>query len=132
MTRSRVVADERGLVGKLLLISLVVLVVLAIAAVDTGSILLARVRTADLAQDAASAGAQRYADSGSRRQATRAALATIVDRSDDAHLRSLTVDADGAVTVVVVERPSMLVAGHLAFLDDLTTVTATQTRSPPD
>jgi hypothetical protein len=133
MTESRtLVGDERGLVGKLLLISLVVLVVFAIALVDTGTIVLAHVRTTDLAKDAASAGAQRYADSGSRKQAIRAALATIENRSDDARLHSLTIGAGGAVTVVVVDRPNTLVAEHLAFLDDLTTVTATETRPPPD
>jgi hypothetical protein len=121
---------EDGLVGKLVLAMLVIVVVLAIAAVDAGSIVLSRVRTADLAQSAATAASHRFAQTDSRREAVRAALAAIADRDDDARMRSLTIEKDGGVTVTISDRAWTLVAGRLPFLDDLTTATATQTHTP--
>jgi hypothetical protein len=122
--------DEDGLIGKILLAFLVIVVVLAVAAVDAGSIALSRVRTADLAQNAATAAADRFQQTHSRREAVRAALAAIADRDDNARMRDLTVASDGAVTVTVSDRAWTLVAGRLPFLDDLTTTTATQTHTP--
>ena len=121
---------EDGLIGKIVLAMLVVVVVLAVAAVDAGSIVLARVRVADLAQDAASAASDRFASTDSRREAVRAALAAIADRDESARMRSLTISSDGAVTVTVSDEAWTLVAGRLGFLDDLTTASATQTHTP--
>jgi hypothetical protein len=121
---------EDGLVGKIVLAMLVVVLVLAVAAIDAGSIVLARVATASLAQDAASAASDRFASTQSRREAVRAALAAIADRDDTARMRSLTISSDGAVTVTVSDEAWTLVAGRLGFLDDLTTTTATQTHTP--
>jgi hypothetical protein len=121
---------EDGLVGKLVVIVLAVVVLVAVAAVDTGSILLARVRTTGLAQDAAFAAAERYGQTGSRRQSVRAALAAIADRDDDARLRSLRVTDDGRVTVVVSDQAWTLLTDRIPPLRDLATVTAKQDHAP--
>lgn len=121
--------DERGLIGKVLLLILVIVVLSGVAAVDAGSIVLTHVRVADIAQDAAFAGGERFAETASRRQAVRAALAAIDDRDDDARMQSLRISSEGAVTVEVEDRAWSLLAGRLGFLrlDGIVMVTATQT-----
>ncbi len=121
--------DERGLLGKLALIVLVVVLLVVVVAVDVGSIVLANVRTADIAQDAASAGAERYAATGRRKQAVRAALSKIADRDEDARLSSLELTPSGAITVVVRDRAPTVLLGRIGLLDELTAVSASATRS---
>jgi hypothetical protein len=123
-------ADEHGLVGKLLVLSLLVVVLLGLAAVDAGSILLLRVRTGDLAGDAASAAAEEFADSRDQRAAKLAALETIEDSDDRARLRRIEVRR-GVATVEVSARAETIVVGRVPFLDDLATVTVTRTSPPP-
>lgn len=125
----RSLGDERGLIGKVLLLIMVVVVLVGVALIDAGSIVLAHVRVSDIAQDAAFAGGERFAQTGSRRQAVRTALAAIDDRDDDARMRSLQISSDGAVTVEVEDRAWSLLAGRLGFLhlEGLVEVTATQT-----
>jgi hypothetical protein len=45
-------SDERGLIGKLLVLGLALAAIVVIVAIDGGSILLARSRAEDLADDA--------------------------------------------------------------------------------
>lgn len=119
--------DERGLIGKILLIWLVILGLVVVALIDGGSIVLARLRTNDLARDAAFAAEERFSETGSRRQAVRAALATIAETDKDARLVELEVSGRGDVTVVVTDRAGTLLIGRLGFLEDLTSATASDT-----
>lgn len=121
------VTDERGLIGKILLIWLVILGLAVVALIDGGSIVLARLRTNDLARDAAFAAEERFSETGKRRQAVRAALATIAETDEDARLVELEVTGRGDVTVVVTDRAGTLLVGRLGFLEDLTTATASDT-----
>lgn len=121
--------DERGLLGKIALIALVLVLLVVVVAVDVGSIVLANVRTADIAQDAASAGADRYSATERRKQAVRAALSKIADRDEDARLSSLEVSPAGEVTVVVRDRAPTVLLGRVGFLDELTAVSGSATRS---
>ncbi|MEX2202511.1 MAG: hypothetical protein WD965_00310 [Actinomycetota bacterium] len=123
----RVRTDERGLIGKILLIWLVILGLVVVALIDGGSIVLARLRTNDLARDAASAAEERFSETGKRRQAVRAALATIAETDEDARLVELEVSGRGDVTVVISDRAATLLVGRLGFLEDLTTATASDT-----
>jgi hypothetical protein len=122
--------DERGLVGKLLVLWLLLVALLGLAAVDAGSILTLRMRTGDLAGDAASAAADEFAESRDERAAKLAALGTIADSDDRARLRSIEL-RPGAVTVEVAARADTIVVGRVPFLDDLATVTVTRTSTPP-
>jgi len=123
----RVRTDERGLIGKILLIWLVILGLVVVALIDGGSIVLARLRTNDLARDAAFAAEERFSETGRQRQAVRAALATIAETDGDARLVELEVSGRGDVTVVVTDRAGTLLVGRLGFLEDLTTATASDT-----
>jgi hypothetical protein len=116
----RPITDERGLIGKVLVIWLVVFALIVVVAIDGASILISRVRTADLARNAASAGAATYAETEERREALGAALAVIEDADQDARLEDFDVSRRGEVTVVVTDRAGTLLLGRLGFLDDLT------------
>jgi hypothetical protein len=123
----RVRPDERGLIGKILVLWLVILGVVVVVLVDGGSIVLARLRTHDLARDAASAAEERLSETGKRRQAVRTALETIGEADDDARLVELEVSGRGDVTVVVSDRVGTLLIGRLGFFEHLTTATASDT-----
>lgn len=124
-------AGERGLIGKVIVLWLVLVGVVALIGIDAVSIVLARLRTDDLAQDAGFAAAERLDETGDRREAVRAALAAIARSDEDARLQDLEVSTRGEVTVVVTDRVDTLLVGRFGILDELTTVTATDT-SPAD
>jgi hypothetical protein len=121
--------DERGLIGKILVIWLVILGLVVVALIDGGSIVLARLRTDDLARDAASAAEERFSETGRRRQAIRAALATVAETGEDARLVEVEFSDQGDVTVVVTDRARTLLVGRLGFFEDLTEATASDTAS---
>ena len=127
--RLRAHGDERGLVGKLLIVSMLLLVLLGLAAVDAGSILLLRVRTGDLAGDAATAAADAFAETRDEREAKLAALGTIADADQRARLERIEVRR-GEVTVELSASADTLVVERVPFLDDLGLVTVTRTRGP--
>ena len=119
--------DDGGLVGKLLIIWLVALALLLVALWDGGSIGIAYLRNANLAQDAARAGVDRFEETGERRRAERTAIATIASADGDARVEDVTVTRRGKITVVVTANAGTLIAGRIGFLDDLTVVTSTAT-----
>ena len=127
---SRPFRDDRGLVGKILLVWLLLLVVLVVGAIDAGSILLARSRAADLAEDASVSAAAAFAQSGDEEQAKLAALDTIADADEPVRLKSIDVGRR-EVSVVLVVRADTLVIGRIPFLDDLGRVTVTGSTAAP-
>jgi hypothetical protein len=129
-TRRLAFGDEHGLVGKLLVLWLLLVAFLGVVAVDAGSILMLRVRTGDLAGDAAGAAAEEFAASRDQRAAKLAALGTIADGEDRARLRRIEVRR-GAVAVEVSARADTIVVDWIPFVDDLATVTVTRTSTPP-
>lgn len=127
---SRSFRDDRGLVGKILLVWLLLLVVLVVGAIDAGSILLARSRTADLAEDASVSAAEAFAQSGDEEQTKLAALDTIADADEPVRLKSIDVGRR-EVTVVLVVHADTLVVGRIPFLDDLGRVTVSGSTAAP-
>jgi hypothetical protein len=119
--------DERGLIGKILVVWLLALLLVVVAAIDGASILIAHVRTAELARDAASAGAQAFADTGDRDEARSAATTAVTQADEDATIQELRVTRRGQVTITVHDRAGTILAGRLGFLDGLTEVTASDT-----
>ncbi|MGZ8612897.1 MAG: hypothetical protein ACXWX0_11590 [Actinomycetota bacterium] len=111
--------DERGLIGKILVLWLVVFALVVVATVDGAAILLSRVRTADLARDVAAVGARSYEETGRERAALRAALAALADADEDARLEDFTVSQRGEVSVVVTDHAGTLLVGRIGFLEDL-------------
>ena len=123
--------DDGGLVGKLLIIWLAASAALFVALWDGGSIGIAYLRNANLAQDAARAGVERFEETGERRRAARrTAIETVAAADGDARVERVTVSRRGKITVVVTTDAGTLVAGRIGFLDDLTAVTSTATASP--
>jgi Flp pilus assembly protein TadG len=129
-SRRRAFRDDRGLVGKILLVWLLLLVVLVVGALDAGSILLARSRAADLAKDASVSAAASLAQSGDQEQAKLAALDTIADADEPVRLKSIDVGRR-EVTVVLVVHADTLVVGRIPFLDDLGRVTVSGSTAAP-
>ncbi len=122
--------DERGLIGKILMVWLLVVALLGVVAFDAGSILMLRFRTNDLAGDASTAAADAYAETGDEQAAKLAALGTIAGSDDRTRLRRIDVRRR-LVTVEVTARTDTLVVGWVPFLDDFERVTVTRTSEPP-
>jgi len=122
--------DDRGLIGKILLVWLLLLAVLVVGAVDAGSILLARSRAADLAKDASVSAAEALRQNGDEEQAKLAALDTIADADEPVRLKSIDVGRR-EVTVVLVVHADTLVVGRIPFLDDLGRVTVSGSAAAP-
>jgi len=129
-SRRRAFRDDRGLVGKILLVWLLLLVVLVVGALDAGSILLARSRATDLAKDASVSAAAAFAQSGDQEQAKLAALDTIADADEPVRLKSIDVGRR-EVTVVLVVHADTLVVGRIPFLDDLGRVSVSGSTTAP-
>ena len=122
--------DDRGLVGKILLVWLLLLAVLVVGAIDAGSILLARSRAADLAKDASVSAAEALRQNGDEEQAKLAALDTLADADEPVRLKSIDVGRR-EVTVVLVVHADTLVVGRIPFLDDLRRVTVSGSTAAP-
>ena len=127
---SRRLRDDRGLVGKILLVWLLLLAVLVVGAIDAGSILLARSRAADLAKDASVSAAEALRQNGDEEQAKLAALDTIADADERVRLKRIDVGRR-EVTVVLVVHADTLVVGRIPFLDDLGRVTVSGSTAVP-
>jgi hypothetical protein len=122
--------DDRGLVGKILLVWLLLLAVLVVGAIDAGSILLARSRAADLAKDASVSAAEALRQNGDEEQAKLAALDTIADADEPVRLKRIDVGRR-EVAVVLVVHADTLVVGRIPFLDDLARVTVSGSTAAP-
>jgi Flp pilus assembly protein TadG len=122
--------DDRGLVGKILLVWLLLLAVLVVGAIDAGSILLARSRAVDLAKDASVSAAEALRQNGDEEQAKLAALDTIADADEPVRLKSIDVGRR-EVTVVLVVHADTLVVGRIPFLDDLGRVMVSGSTAAP-
>jgi Flp pilus assembly protein TadG len=98
MARGRL-SDQRGLVGKILVVWLLILALFVVASIDTITILYSRFKVADAAQSASFDAASAYKSTRSRTEAEKAAIATIQATAPGARLVSLVIDpATGAVT----------------------------------
>lgn len=122
--------DERGLVGKILLVWLLVAAVIVVGAIDASSILLTRSRAADLAKDASISAAEALRQGGDEEQAKLAALDTIADADEPVRLKRIDVGRR-EVTVVLVVRADTLVVERIPFLDDLERVSVSGSSSVP-
>jgi uncharacterized membrane protein len=123
-------SDERGLVGKLMLLGLALAAIVVIVAIDGGSILLARSRAEDLADDASASASQAYRDTGDEEAAKLAALDTIADADEPVRLKRIDVGRR-RVTVVITTRADTLVVGRIPLFDDLERLTVSGSAAVP-
>jgi uncharacterized membrane protein len=129
MTR-KVVRQEAGLVGKILLLWLLLTAAVVVIAIDAGSILLTRSRAADLADDASVSAAETFVQTGDEQQAKLAALDTIADADEAVRLKRIDVGRR-EVTVVLTARADTLVVGRIPFVDDLEKLTVSDSTAAP-
>ena len=123
--------DDRGLIGKLILVWLLMFALAVVAAIDAGSIVLARFRGNDVATRAAVAASRTFAIEQSPNRAEESAQ-EVVDGQTGATMTDFLVATDGSVTVDVRMDPNTIVAERLDFLlGDLVVVTAEATAPPP-
>lgn len=124
--------DERGLVGKILILWVLVLALIVVLAIDGGGILLTKIHTRDLARTAADAGAAVVAEGRSRERALRAALRALGEADEDARLERFEVSTQGSVTAEVSDTAGTILIGLFGVFEDLTVVRASVTARPPE
>ena len=126
-------ADERGLIGKILVLWIVLGVLLLVAGIDTAQVLLTRFHVADAAQAAAFDAASTLRSSrGDRDASYQAALQAVHDVDADVKLTDFVIDGQtGQVTVTVTGKASTLLAARIGFTKHLTKVKTTETSGAP-
>lgn len=122
--------DERGLVGKILLLWLLIAAIVVVIAIDAGSIVLVRMRTSDLANDASASAAEAFRATGDEEQAKLAALDTIADADEPVRLKRIDVGRR-EVQVVLTVRADTLIVGRIPFFEDLERVTESGSTTAP-
>jgi Flp pilus assembly protein TadG len=129
--RSRARADD-GLVGKVLVVWLLLAALIVVVAIDAGTILLARYRAADAAQEASFQASNAFERSHDRRDAIQAAVDAVAAKDEGGKITTLEIDPrTGAVTVTVTDTVSTMLAGRFGFSKDFTHVTASDTSEAP-
>ena len=126
-------ADERGLIGKILVLWIVLGVLLLDAGIDTAQVLLTRFHVADAAQAAAfDAAATLRSSRGDRDASYQAALQAVHDVDADVKLTDFVIDGQtGQVTVTVTGKASTLLAARIGFTKHLTKAKTTETSGAP-
>ncbi len=130
MAMRAALGDERGLVGKILLVWLLIAAVVVVIAIDAGSILLVRFRASDLAKDASASAAEAFRETGNEEQAKLAALDTIADADEPVRLKRIEVGRR-EVLVVLAARADTLVVDRIPFFEDLAKVTVSGSTAAP-
>jgi uncharacterized membrane protein len=125
--------DERGLLGKLAIVWLLVAALVVVGLVDGGSILVTRLHLADVAGQAAIAGASDFAGNHNVQHACAAADASV--QSADPGLKigkdTCVVDpATGKVTITLHKEAKTILAGRLSFTKHFAAVRDAETNGP--
>jgi hypothetical protein len=126
--------DEAGLVGKMIVIWLLFLGVIAVAAIDAGSIAFTTYKLSDVAAAAASEGARVYGRSHDVRDACERVATVVTAQEPTARVARGGCSVErptGLVTVEVRKLASTLVAYRIPWTEDFATVTVTETAGPP-
>jgi len=127
-------ADEHGLIGKVMVAWLVILAVLAVVALDGGSILMAKYHTTDAAGNAASEAAYTYKQTGKVAEACSRAESVVAEKDPEAHIppSGCFVNVqDGSVTITVKQVANTIMFKRINFLADLAKASATESASGP-
>ena len=126
--------DESGLVGKLIIVWVLVLAVLAVAAIDTASIAFTTYKLSDVGSQAASEGARTFEQTHDVRDACDR-VARVVEKEDPmAKLtrRGCRIERPtGLVTVAVRKRANTIVAHRIPWTEKFAVVVVKETAGPP-
>jgi len=126
--------DERGLIGKIAIVWLLLLAALMVAGIDAGSIALTRFKVANAADEAAFAAASEFTDTHDRMKAFQAAEDEVEQDVPNAKIPANGFSMDpqtGDATVKVIDKAWSLVAGRLSYTKQYIKVDATSTSEPP-
>jgi hypothetical protein len=125
--------DERGLLGKMAVIWLLLAAVIVVAAIDGGSIIFTKVHLSNVATNAASDAVANYSSNHNVAAACQVAATTI--KSQDASIKLgkdyCVIDtASGAVTIRLHKLAPTLLAGRLSFTKKYALVSDHETNRP--
>lgn len=133
-TQRAIGRDERGAVGTLIVVWIVVTALIGVAVIDASSIFLTKFRLSDVASTAATQAANTYRGDRSVQDACAAAIQSI--RSDDAEAQlarktgCVVNPTTGQVTITVRKVAKTILAGRLGFTKHYAKVVATETNGP--
>jgi Flp pilus assembly protein TadG len=122
---------EEGLIVGYLMATLLVFVILALAANEIGQIVVAKVHASNAATAAAEAGAQSFRSTHSRPQARQQAQEAAAAVDSGARITAFSLKSDGTVTVTVVTTARTLIARHVSFLRHFGVQRSSHTAGPP-
>jgi hypothetical protein len=126
--------DERGLVARTIILGVAALVLLAVAALDTVSILSARYRAKDAADRAAEETAYAFKQTPDVRSACDTAVETVAQTDAAARIPKGGCVIDprtGEVAITVRRTANTIVAKRIEALEEYTRAAARSTASPP-
>jgi archaellin len=132
--RARRLHDERGLVGKSLVVLMLLVALVGVAAVEAGSIIFTTLSLQSTADQVAADAARTYNTSHSFQAAELAAKQSLQQHDPDAKLvhQGITIDPrTGDVTVKLKKKASTLIVSRIDALKHFAVVTATSTAGPP-
>ncbi len=125
--------DERGFVGRLMVVWLVLLAVVVVTGIDAVSIALTTIKTSSAADKAAVRAAAEFKVEESLREAFDAATEQLSEDMPDAKLDPENFEIDpstGRITLTVTAKATTLIAKRVSFLKHLTKVSETSSGAP--
>jgi hypothetical protein len=123
--------DERGLVGKAIVILLVVILVIGVAVIEAGSIIFTKLSLENTASSVVADGARDLASSHSEKAACLAAEQSLEEHDSKAELKQCTANPNtGQIFVKLRKVASTLIVQRVGFLRKLGVVKATAETGP--
>ena len=127
--------DQRGLVGKVMVVWLLLVAVLAMGAVDAGSIALTTFKLSSVATEAAIDGAVEFRKGSGAEAACAAVRTTVESMQPDLRLGKNFCEVDlstSRVTVTLRTTAGTVLIGRLSFTKHYANVVASETNGPAD
>jgi hypothetical protein len=128
------VRDEAGLVGKMIVVWLLIVALLAVAAIDAASIAFTTYKLSDVGSAAASEGARVYSRGQDVRDTCARVEQVLTEQEPTARLARGGCSIErptGLVTVKIGKRASTLVAHRISLTEEFARVVVTETAGPP-
>lgn len=128
------VRDEAGLVGKMIVVWLLIVALLAVAAIDAASIAFTTYKLSDVGSAAASEGARVYSRGHDVRDTCARVEQVLTEQEPTARLARGGCSIErptGLVTVKIGKRASTLVAHRISLTEEFARVVVTETAGPP-
>ena len=124
--------DERGLVGRSLVITMILIAVIGVGVIEGGSILFTHLSLQNTADQVASDASVDYVNNQSAAGAQQVAMQSLKEHDDNAHLVNIQFDVPkaGDVTVKIKKKATTFIVQHVSFLRKFGVVKATATSGP--